>query len=220
MGTNTFHQVDTLKKVTDEKLDTVLASRDCGCSSESDPAIEMSLAELEAFYDRLITITLEIERQLEELARFSKKVNSFEFQDKFKSVTDSLLSEEYTQIAAFIGFSIFLSIVIVAASYYLVTQKPEVEKLSTYECGFEPYEDAKNKFDVQFYIVAILFVLFDIEIIVLSPWCLCLSNLDTLSYWSVFEFLLELGLGLVYVICLGALNWKKAIYKNIESKNE
>lgn len=118
-----------------------------------------------------------------------------------------LLEEEYFQIKIFLAFSAILACVIILASFLLVTQKPESEKLSTYECGFEPYEDAKNKFDVQFYIVAILFVLFDIEIIILLPWCLSLSTMSLLAYWSVIEFLLELGLGFVYVWCAGALDW-------------
>ena len=122
-------------------------------------------------------------------------------------INKPLLEEEYYQIALFIGFAIFLAVLIVSASYLLVTQKPESEKLSTYECGFEPYEDAKNRFDVQFYIVALLFVLFDIEILLMLPWCLSLSTLDMLGYWSMLEFLLELGLGFIYVWCSGALDW-------------
>ena len=122
-------------------------------------------------------------------------------------VNRPMLVEEYYQIAIFAYFSVFLAVFIVTASYMLATQRPESEKLSTYECGFEPYEDAKNKFDVQFYVVAILFVLFDIEIIVLLPWCLSLSTLTMLGYWSMIEFLLELGLGFVYVWCAGALDW-------------
>ena len=118
-----------------------------------------------------------------------------------------LLTEEYFQIKLYIVFAIFLAVLIVTASYLLVTQKPESEKLSTYECGFEPYEDARNKFDVQFYIIAILFVLFDIEVIILLPWCLALSTINILGYWSVIEFLLELGLGFAYVWCVGALDW-------------
>ena len=123
------------------------------------------------------------------------------------NVAAAHLQEEYFQIILFAYFGIFLSIVIVGASYILVTQKPESEKLSTYECGFEPYEDARNRFDVQFYVVAILFVLFDIEIIVLLPWCLSLSTSSLLGYWSMIEFILELGLGFVYVWNVGALDW-------------
>lgn len=119
----------------------------------------------------------------------------------------SLLFEEYYQIGLFVIFAVFLSVFILVASYVLVIQKPESEKLSPYECGFEPYEDAKNKFDVQFYIVAILFVLFDIEIIVMLPWCLSLSTLSLLGYWLIIEFLLELGLAFLYVWVLGAFDW-------------
>jgi len=121
----------------------------------------------------------------------------------------SMLFEEYSPIAVFIVFASFLATIIVSASYLLSTQTPESEKLSTYECGFEPYEDAKTKFDVQFYIVALLFVLFDIEIILLLPWALSLASLNLLSYWSVIEFLLELGLGLIYVFGMGGLDWHK-----------
>lgn len=123
------------------------------------------------------------------------------------SIFESLLKEDYFSIHVFMNFAIFLSVLIVFASYFLVTQKPESEKLSTYECGFEPYEDAKNRFDVQFYVIAILFVLFDIEIIVLLPWCLELSTQSMLGYWSMIEFILELGLGFVYVWSVGALDW-------------
>ena len=118
-----------------------------------------------------------------------------------------LIFAEYYQMLVFIIFAVFVAIIILAASYFLVTQYPESEKLSTYECGFEPYEDTKSKFNVQFYVVAILFVLFDIEIILLLPWCLNYSNLGLLGQWSMIEFLLELGLGFLYVWCVSALDW-------------
>ena len=88
----------------------------------------------------------------------------------------SSIKEEYLGILFFILFAIFLAFLIVTLSYFLVMQNPETEKLSTYECGFEPYEDARNKFNVKFYVVAILFILFDIEIIFLLPWCISLSQ--------------------------------------------
>ena len=136
---------------------------------------------------------------------YSRPIDPEDFKH-FNTMT-SQLQEEYFQITLFICFGVILSFVIVGASYILVTQKPEPEKLSTYECGFEPYEDARNRFDVQFYVVAILFVLFDIEIIVLLPWCLSLSTSSLLSYWSMIEFVLELGLGFIYVWNVGALDW-------------
>ena len=119
----------------------------------------------------------------------------------------SAIKEEYLGILVFVFFAIFLAFLIVALSYFLVTQSPETEKLSTYECGFEPYEDARNRFHIRFYIVAILFILFDIEIIFFLPWCVSLSQLNLLGFWSMIEFLTELGIGFIYVWSVGAIEW-------------
>ena len=123
-------------------------------------------------------------------------------------IKSSSVKEEYLGVLLFILFAIFLGFLIVTLSYFLVVQSPETEKLSTYECGFEPYEDSRNKFNVKFYIVAILFILFDIEIIFMLPWCISLSQLNILSFWTMIEFLVELGIGFVYVWCAGSLEWK------------
>jgi len=82
---------------------------------------------------------------------------------------ESLFYNEYTVIVTFLFVAIILSVVIVSLSYILAVQKPETEKLSTYECGFEPYEDARHTFDVKFYLIAILFIVFDIETMFLIP---------------------------------------------------
>jgi NADH-quinone oxidoreductase subunit A len=82
---------------------------------------------------------------------------------------DSLFYDEYIVILSFLGVAIILSVIIVLFSYILAIQKPETEKLSTYECGFEPYEDARHTFDVKFYLIAILFIVFDIETMFLIP---------------------------------------------------
>jgi NADH-quinone oxidoreductase subunit A len=92
-------------------------------------------------------------------------------------------------------------------SYVLAIQNPESEKLSTYECGFEPYEDARLQFDIKFYLIAILFIVFDIETVFIYPWCVSISQLDVIGFWSMIDFVLELGVGLFYVWRLGALNW-------------
>ena len=81
------------------------------------------------------------------------------------------------------------------------------EKLSSYECGFDPYEDVRNAFDVRFYLVAILFLLFDIETIFLFPWAMTLSQLPALGYWSMMDFLLELVIGFIYAWQIGSLEW-------------
>jgi len=84
----------------------------------------------------------------------------------------------------------------------------ELEKLSAYECGFDPFEDTRSNFDVQFYVVAMLFILFDIEIVFLIPWALCLGNLSVLGFWTMYFFLFVLTLGFFYEWSQGALSWE------------
>lgn len=139
--------------------------------------------------------------------KFFLNYNNINTLKQFNLINTSAMKEEYFSIFIFICFSIFLSFLLVTLSYFLVTQSPETEKLSTYECGFEPYEDARNKFNVRFYIIAILFILFDIEIIFLLPWCVSIAQLNLLGFWSMIEFLVELGIGFIYVWCVGAIEW-------------
>ena len=133
-------------------------------------------------------------------------INSINLMEQF-SFNISLFKEEYLGIFIFLIVAILLTLVIAGLSYVLTSQKPESEKLSSYECGFEPYEDTKNKFDVKFCLVAILFILFDIEVIFLLPWSITLSQLNLLGFWSMVDFLLELGIGFIYVWKLEALDW-------------
>jgi NADH-quinone oxidoreductase subunit A len=119
----------------------------------------------------------------------------------------SVFREEYFGVLMFLVIAILLASVIAILSYTLTSQKPESEKLSSYECGFEPYEDTRNKFDVKFCLVAILFILFDIEVVFLLPWATTLSQLNLLGFWSMVDFLLELGIGFIYVWKLQALEW-------------
>ena len=125
----------------------------------------------------------------------------------YLSIQHSAMQEEYFGILIYLIFAIFLSCFIIALSYLLVTQNPETEKLSTYECGFEPYGDTRNQFNIKFYIIAILFILFDIEIIFLLPWCVSISQLNLLGFWSMIEFLIELSVGFIYAWSVGALEW-------------
>ena len=134
-------------------------------------------------------------------------INSINLNIEQFSFNISLFKEEYLGIFIFLIVAILLSLVIAGLSYVLTSQKPESEKLSSYECGFEPYEDTKNKFDVKFCLVAILFILFDIEVIFLLPWSITLSQLNLLGFWSMVDFLLELGIGFIYVWKLEALDW-------------
>lgn len=115
---------------------------------------------------------------------------------------------EYYFILVYIIIAAVLSGLILLLSYSLSTRSPDTQKLSTYECGFDPYEDARNAFDVRFYLVAILFIIFDIESVFLFPWGGSLSILPPLGYWCILDFFIELCLGYVYVWKVGALNWK------------
>src|SRR6476620_5202506 len=120
---------------------------------------------------------------------------------------NSLIKKEYSILLIFLIFAVVLTVIIVGASYLLAKQNPESEKLSAYECGFEPYEDSRHTYDVRFCVIAILFIIFDIEIMFLIPWCVSVAKLDSLGFWSMIDFLLELGIGFFYVWYCRALDW-------------
>jgi len=134
-------------------------------------------------------------------------LNFNNYSEQFNLLNSSSIREEYLGIFVYLCFATILALIIVGLSYFLVTQSPETEKLSTYECGFEAYGDTRTQFNVRFYIIAILFILFDIEIIFLAPWCVSISQLNLLGFWSMIEFLLELGIGFMYAWCVGAIEW-------------
>jgi len=120
---------------------------------------------------------------------------------------NSLVKKEYLVILIYLLLAIVLTVLIIGASYFLARQNPDSEKLSAYECGFEPYEDTRHTFDVKFCVIAILFIIFDIEIMFLIPWCVSISKLDLLGFWSMIDFLIELGVGFFYVWYVKALDW-------------
>lgn len=124
------------------------------------------------------------------------------------NLNESLFYAEILPILIFLAVASILALIIVNLSYFLAIQNPETEKLSSYECGFEPYEDARNIFDVKFYIVAILFIIFDIETMFLLPWSITVSQLNILGFWSMIDFIIELGIGFVYIWYVGALEWE------------
>jgi NADH-quinone oxidoreductase subunit A len=120
---------------------------------------------------------------------------------------DSLL-REYFPILLFIGIAVGLAVVIVLASFIVARQRPNSEKLSPYECGFEPFADARSKFDVRFYLVAILFIIFDLEVAFLFPWAVALSKIGLFGFWSMIVFLGVLTVGFIYEWKKGALEWE------------
>ena len=133
-------------------------------------------------------------------------ISSIFFTESYLHLNSSLFYNEYSVILIFLAIAIVLSIIIILLSYTLAVQKPETEKLSTYECGFEPYEDARHTFDVKFYLIAILFIVFDIETMFLIPWTNVLAQLDLVGFWSMIDFMFELSIGYVYIYCIGALD--------------
>ena len=120
---------------------------------------------------------------------------------------DSLL-REYLPILLFLGIAVVMAIAVVAASLLAARQNPDSEKLSPYECGFEPFEDARSKFDVRFYLVAILFIIFDLEVAFLFPWAVSLGDLGMFGFWSMMVFLGVLTIGFIYEWKKGALEWE------------
>jgi NADH-quinone oxidoreductase subunit A len=118
------------------------------------------------------------------------------------------LLREYLPILLFIGIAVALSGVIVALSYLIARQNPDVEKLSAYECGFEAFEDTRGRFDVRYYLVAILFIIFDLEVAFLFPWAISLGAIGVFGFWSMVIFLGILTVGFVYEWKKGALEWE------------
>jgi NADH-quinone oxidoreductase subunit A len=120
---------------------------------------------------------------------------------------DALL-REYLPILIFLGIAIGLSGVMVAASLIAARQKTDPEKLSAYECGFEAFDEARKQFDVRFYLVAILFIIFDLEVAFLFPWAVALGDIGLFGFWSMVAFLGVLTVGFVYEWKKGALEWE------------
>jgi NADH-quinone oxidoreductase subunit A len=126
---------------------------------------------------------------------------------RWSAVVNELLLE-YLPILIFLGIAGGLAAVILLASYVLARQRPDAEKLSAYECGFEPFEDTRGRFDVRFYLVAILFIIFDLEVAFLFPWAVSLGNIGLLGFWSMMIFLGVLTIGFIYEWKKGALEWE------------
>ena len=115
---------------------------------------------------------------------------------------------EYLSIIIFLFISIFLSIGFILANFLAAPSNPDPEKLSAYECGFEAFDDSRMEFDVRFYLVAILFIIFDLEIAFLFPWAISLGGIGALGFWSMMFFLAVLTIGFIYEWKKGALEWE------------
>lgn len=123
------------------------------------------------------------------------------------TVTERMLAE-YFPILVFLGIAGGIAAAMVGGSMLLARQKPNPEKLSAYECGFEPFDDTRRRFDVRFYLVAILFIIFDLEVAFLFPWAVTLGEIGWFGFLSMMGFLGVLTVGFVYEWRKGALDWE------------
>ena len=114
---------------------------------------------------------------------------------------------QYLPIVIFLGIAAALGVIFILFAAVIAPKAPDPEKLSSYECGFEPFEDARGRFDVRYYLVAILFIIFDLEVAFLFPWAITFGDLGWFGFWSMIIFLGVLTVGFVYEWKKGALEW-------------
>ena len=116
--------------------------------------------------------------------------------------------KDYLSIILFLIIALGFSVAFIVINFIFSPKKPDPEKLSAYECGFEPFNDSRMEFDVRFYLVAILFIIFDLEIAFLFPWAVSLGNIGILGFCSMMIFLFILTVGFIYEWKKGALDWE------------
>ncbi|HEY7764194.1 MAG TPA: NADH-quinone oxidoreductase subunit A [Aestuariivirgaceae bacterium] len=114
---------------------------------------------------------------------------------------------DYLPLVIFIAIALGITLALLLAPFLVAYKRPDPEKLSAYECGFNAFDDARMKFDVRFYLVAILFIIFDLEISFLFPWAVAFGDLGLYGFWSVMVFLGTLTVGFIYEWRKGALEW-------------
>ncbi len=118
-----------------------------------------------------------------------------------------LLLTDYLPIAVFIGVALFIGGALMLAPFLVAYRNPDPEKVSAYECGFNAFDDARMKFDVRFYLVAILFIIFDLEVVFLIPWAVSFAEAGEFGFWAMMIFLGILTIGFIYEWKKGALEW-------------
>ena len=120
---------------------------------------------------------------------------------------DSLL-RDYLPILIFLGLAVALGLILILAAAIVAVRNPDPDKVSAYECGVNAFDDARMKFDVRFYLVSILFIIFDLEIAFLFPWAVAFGALSDVAFWSMMGFLAVLTAGFAYEWKKGALEWQ------------
>src|SRR6201993_4686098 len=119
----------------------------------------------------------------------------------------SALAQDYLPLAVFVAVALALVLALLVAPFIVAYRQPDPEKLSAYECGFNAFDDARMKFDVRFYLVAILFIIFDLEVSFLFPWAVAFGQLGAFGFWSMMVFLAVLTVGFIFEWKEGALEW-------------
>jgi len=127
---------------------------------------------------------------------------------RMKGANVDELLREYLPLVIFLGLAIALGLVFIIAAAILAISNPDPEKNSAYECGFNAFDDARMKFDVRFYLVSILFIIFDLEIAFLFPWAVAFKDVGMVGFWSMMVFLAVLTIGFAYEWKKGALEWE------------
>ena len=122
------------------------------------------------------------------------------------SQIQSLLAE-YLPLIVFLGVGLFIGLALLVAPFLIAIRNPDPEKVSAYECGFNAFDDARMKFDVRFYLVAILFIIFDLEVAFLFPWAVAFKDAGLYGFWAMMTFLGVLTIGFIYEWKKGALDW-------------
>ena len=117
------------------------------------------------------------------------------------------LLSTYLPLVIFMGVSVVIGLALLVAPYIVAYRQPDPEKLSAYECGFNAFDDARMTFDVRYYLVALLFIIFDLEVAFLFPWAVTFGGLGALGFWSMMAFLAVLTIGFIYEWKKGALEW-------------
>lgn len=117
------------------------------------------------------------------------------------------LVADYLPVVVFIGVALVIGLALLMSAIIIAISNPDSEKVSAYECGFAAFDDARMKFDVRFYLVAILFIIFDLEVAFLFPWAIALGDIGQFGFWSMMIFLGILTVGYAYEWRKGALEW-------------
>jgi NADH-quinone oxidoreductase subunit A len=146
-------------------------------------------------------------RKVNDNCRFARRCGSRNVPGAASDKKMPELLQDYLPIVIFMGICIGLGIALMASAFIIAIRRPDPEKMSAYECGFDAFDDARMKFDVRFYLVSILFIIFDLEVAFLFPWAISLKEVGVFGFWSMMIFLGVLTIGFIYEWRKGALEW-------------